>query len=52
MTILYVELAEKLKRIDEVTLMELLEISSEDIVERFGDKIEEKYEKLVETVED
>ena len=40
-----------LKRIDEISLMEILEISSEDIVDRFGDKIEEKYDLLREDFE-
>lgn len=37
-----------LKRIDEISLLEVLEISSEDLVDRFTDKIEEKYEQLAE----
>lgn len=37
-----------LKRIDEISLLEVLEISSEDLVDRFVDKIENKYELLVE----
>lgn len=41
-----------LKRIDEISLMEILEISSEDIVDRFGDRIESKYDLLVEDFED
>jgi hypothetical protein len=42
------ELIEKLKEIDEITLMERLEISSEDLVEHFTDKIEEKFDSLSE----
>lgn len=41
------DLQEKLKQIDEVSLLEILNISSEDIVERFVDFIEDNYEKLV-----
>lgn len=41
------ELKEKMKDIDEVSLVEKLEIYSDDIVERFEDKIEEKWEQLV-----
>ena len=41
-----VELAIKLKETDEISLMEVLEISSEDLVERFADKIEDKYDTL------
>jgi len=36
--------------IDEITLMELLEISSEDLVDRFEDRIEERADKLEEQV--
>ena len=51
MTILYTELLEKLKRLDEINLLELLEISSEDLVERFKDIIEDKYEALQQEVD-
>jgi hypothetical protein len=37
---------ERLARLDEITLLEVLEISSEDLVERFADKIELKFEEL------
>lgn len=40
MPLILTELQEKLKRLDEITLLELLNISSEDIVERFIDLIE------------
>lgn len=40
------ELKEWLSRIDEVTLLELLDISSEEIVQRFTDEIEDNYDKL------
>lgn len=39
-------LEDKLKRIDEVSLLEVLDISSEDIVDRFIDKIEDNFEEL------
>jgi len=45
------ELQERLCRLDEVTLMELLEISSEDLVERFVDYIEAKKDVLTEETE-
>jgi hypothetical protein len=41
------ELQEKLKEVDEITLMELLNVSSEDLVERFVDVIEDKFDTLV-----
>lgn len=45
------ELKEKLKSLDEVLLMELLEVSSEDLVEQFSDRIEEHMEKLKGSIE-
>ena len=46
-----VDVINYLKNMDEVTLLEILEISSEDIVDRFEDIIEERYDKLVQEVE-
>lgn len=40
------ELKEKLIQVEEVTLLELLQLTSEDIVNRCGDLIEEQYETL------
>ncbi len=46
------ELKTRLKEhYDEVTLLELLEVNAEDIVERFQDKIEDRFEKLEEDTE-
>jgi len=36
----------RLKQLDEITLLEVLDITAEDIVERFIDKIEENYDNL------
>lgn len=36
------DLCEKLKQIDEISLMEVLEINSDELVERFVDKIEDR----------
>lgn len=41
-----------LKRIDEISLLEVLDISSEDLVDRFVDKVEDKYEQLAEDFEE
>jgi hypothetical protein len=41
------ELKDRLKRYDEVTLLELLDISAEDIIERFADVIEDRYDLLI-----
>jgi len=40
------ELKEKLAQLDEVTLMETLELTSEDIVNRCSDLIEQQFETL------
>ena len=45
------DLKDRLKQIDEVDLLELLDISSEDIVERFIDLIEDNFDKLEKEVE-
>ena len=47
MPLTYAELCERLKSIDEVSLLEVLQISSEDLVDKFGDKIEYLYDDLV-----
>lgn len=41
------QLIEELRKIDEITLLELLEITSEDLVDAFLDKIEENQSKLI-----
>lgn len=40
------DIMERMARLDEITLLEVLNISSEEIVERFADKIEDKFEEL------
>lgn len=45
-------LNEKLRLLDEVLLLELLEVSSDDIVDRFQDKIEEKYDYISEQLQE
>ena len=41
------ELSDWLKSLDEVSLMELLDISSEDLIDRFEDRIEEEFTRLL-----
>jgi hypothetical protein len=43
---------ERMARLDEITLLEVLDISSEEIVERFADKIENKFDDLEIDLED
>ena len=45
--ITFEELKESLKRLDEVTLLELLGIQSDDLVDRFDDIVEKKQEYLI-----
>lgn len=40
------ELKEKLSRLDELSILELLNITSEELVEFLADEIEEKYEEV------
>jgi len=46
MPLLLHEIKERLTELDEITLLELLNITSEDIVEMFSDRIEENADKL------
>ena len=45
------EVVERLKEIDEIDLLEALNITSEDLVDRFSDVIEDKQDKLTNTVD-
>lgn len=46
MNLTLVELKEKLMQFDELDLIELLDLTSEDILDRFEDVVEDKYEML------
>ena len=46
------DICDKLKRLDEVTILELLEINSEEIVNRFQDRIEDMADYLEEVLDD
>ena len=37
------DVMERMGKLDEITLLEVLNISSEEIIERFADKIEDKF---------
>ena len=51
MTLTLLELQERLKRLDELSLLELLNITSEEIVEMFIDRIEDNFDQLVDEVD-
>lgn len=46
MNLTLVELKEKLMQFDELDLIELLDLTSEDILNRFEDIVEDRYETL------
>lgn len=46
MPLLLHEIKERLTALDEITLLELLDITSEDLVELFSDRIEERADSL------
>ena len=46
------DICDKLKRLDEVTILELLEVNSEEIVNRFQDRIEDMADYLEELLDD
>jgi len=46
MALTYYDLLEKLKTLDELTLLEVLNITSEELVDVFSDKINDKFAEL------
>ena len=46
------EIKERLKQLDEISLLEILEISSEDIVEKFSERIEKRSDYFITDLED
>lgn len=51
MSLTHRDICEKLKQMDEITLLEILDISAEDIVDRFEDFIEQRRENFEEDLE-
>jgi len=45
------ELLEELRKTDEISLLEVLEITSEELLDRFMDKVEDNLSKLYQLVE-
>jgi hypothetical protein len=48
MPLTYYELLEKMAQLDELTLIEILNISSEELVNKFSDRINDRLEELSE----
>jgi hypothetical protein len=47
-----IDIIERLRTMDEVSLLEVLGISSEDLIERFEDRIEEQADALEKELDD
>jgi hypothetical protein len=52
MTLTFKDLCDKLEKLDEITLLEVLDISSEEIIAKFQDKIDDNFEELSEDLND
>lgn len=52
MALTFVDLCDELKKLDETTLLELLDISSEEIINKFQDKIEDNFDHLLLLIEE
>lgn len=50
MSLTFHDVSDRLKQVDELTLVEMLGLTSEDLVNRFSDVIEEKLELLTKEV--
>ena len=52
MALTILDLFDKLKRLDEISLLEILNITAEDLVDRFEDRIEAMFDELVDELDD
>mgnify|MGYP003639453602 FL=1 len=52
MALTFKDVCDKLEKLDEITLLEVLDISSEEIIGKFQDKIEDNFEELSEDLND
>jgi len=52
MALTILDLFEKLKRLDEISLLEILNITAEELVDRFEDRIEAMFDELVDELDD
>ena len=52
MNLTFEDVCDRLKQLDEITLLEILDISSEEIVDRFRDLIENKFDDFKEELSD
>ena len=52
MSLTYYELLDRMEQLDEITLVEILELTSKEIVAAFSDRINDNFYELVEDFED
>ena len=52
MALTFVDLCDELKKLDETTLLEILDISAEEVVDKFQDKIEDNFDHLLLLIEE
>ena len=52
MALTILDLFDKLKRLDDISLLEILNITAEDLVDRFEDRIEAMFDELVDELDD
>ena len=52
MALTILDLFDKLKRLDEISLLEILGITAEELVDRFEDRIEAMFDQLVDELDD
>ena len=52
MPLTFRDVCDKLEQLDEITILEVLDISSKELVAKFEDKIEDNIEELTEDLED
>lgn len=48
----FTDVCDRLKQQDEISVLEVLEITSEELVDRFKDKVENKLDYFLEDLED
>ena len=48
----FTDVCDRLKQQDEISVLEVLEITSEELVDRFSDKVESKLDYFMEDLED
>jgi hypothetical protein len=46
------ELIEKLRQLDELTILELLELTTADLIDAFPDRIEDNYNRVIRELEE